>query len=85
MPGILQRLDDHDVAAGRRPCEARDDADLRHLLRFLDRIARNAEHLLDLVHVDDPRAFFTLGLRRARLRMIAARLRSKLRSPASRE
>ena len=61
-----ERFDQHDVAAGRRPRETRDDADLGHLLGFLGRVARNAEHFLDLVDVDDPRAFFAVRLARAR-------------------
>jgi hypothetical protein len=58
----LERFDQHDIAAGGRPREPGDDADFGHLFGFLGRIARNAEHFLDLVDVDDPGAFLAVGL-----------------------
>src|SRR5438094_10357365 len=57
----LERLDHHQVATGRRPRHPRDDADLRLHLRFLHSIPGNAEDLLDLLVVDDPRTLFTFG------------------------
>ena len=57
-----QRLDHHEVAARGRPGEPGDGADLGLCLRLLDRVARRAEQLLDLGHVDDPRAFLALRL-----------------------
>ena len=55
-----QRFDDQEIAASRRPCEARDDADLRHHVHFLHGVARHAEHGLDLLDVDHPRALLTV-------------------------
>jgi hypothetical protein len=49
------------------------------------RVARRAEHLLDDRESSTLAPLLAVALRRARLRMSVARLRPKLRSPASRE
>src|SRR4030095_14929754 len=54
--------DDHDVPTSRRPREARDHADLGYFLRLFHRISRDAQHFLDLLDIDDPRALFALRL-----------------------
>ena len=60
--GHAQRLDDHQVTAGRRPRHSRYRADFRLLLGVLERVGGIAEDVDHHRVVDDPCTLLAVGL-----------------------